>query len=293
MRTILAALAAITALILLLAFGPQKLLHKIPRDAPRYELTILATNDLHGHLDKLRELIPVIEEIREEREHVLLLDAGDIFRRGPNEDQQGRIEIELLNEMGYDAMALGNNEFALPNNFNTKDSAEILEETDAQIANIIKWADFPVLCANVKVESTDDYIAGTRPYIVEKVGSLDIGIIGVTSMKPANRKMEAVADKKFTPGDKAVKQQLPQVKEESDIQIVLSHAGYAVDKKMKDVSAVIGGDDHIKLKNYKNRYGVPITQGGGEENYNLSRLDLSFARVNGKWKLQSSRGRLY
>jgi len=293
MKTILVYLYSILSVLLLLIFNPRLLLQRIPKDAPRYELTILATNDMHGHLDKLRECIPLIEEIREERAHVLLLDAGDIFKRGPDEDQQGSGEVALLNQLKYDAMALGNGEFALPDNLYNKEGVDLLKETDAQIANIIKWADFPVLCANVKINDTGDYIEGTKPYIIQKTGDLKIGIIGVTSMKPADRKYEQVANKTFTPGDKAVKRILPKVREESDIQIVLSHAGFFVDQKMKDVSAVIGGDTHVKLNNYKNKYGVPITQGGGEENYNLSRLDLSFAQVNGKWKLQSSKGRLY
>ena len=264
-----------------------------PESAPTYELTILATNDLHGHIDTLPEYLTIIHQIRQEKENVLLLDAGDVFRRGPYEARQGAVEIELLNQMGYDAFVLGNNEFKVPGSVNSKYEAGTLAESDAQIANIIKWAKFPILCGNVTLKDTGAYIDGTSPYIVKEVGNLKVGIIGVTNMQPAENKLEMAADKRFVRGDRSVKWLLPKVKAESDIQIVLSHAGYSVDKKMQGVSAIIGGHDHIILENVKNKCSIPVTQGGGEDNHCLSRLDLTFAQQDGTWALHDFQHQLY
>jgi len=262
-------------------------------DNPTYELTILATNDLHGHISTMPEYLTIINQVRGERDHVLLLDAGDVFRRGPYQEYQGSVEIALFNQMGYNALVPGNNEFKVPGSPDSKDGAGTLEESDAQLADIIRWADFPVLCGNVTLKSTGAYIEGTRPWVIEVVGGLRIGIIGVTHMQPAENKLEMAADKNFVRGDLAVKQLLPEVREASDIQIVLSHAGLSTDKKIKNVSAVIGGHDHNILEDYKNRYGVPVTQGGGEDDHRLTRLDLTFALVDGAWVLQASQGMLY
>ena len=262
-------------------------------DNPTYELTILATNDLHGHIDTLPEYLTIINQVRTERDHVLLLDAGDVFRRGPYQEYQGSVEIALFNRMGYDALVLGNNEFKVPDSPDSKGGAGTLEESDAQLADIIRWASFPVLCGNVTLKGTGAYIEGTLPYVIAELGELRIGIIGVTHMQPAENKLEMAADKTFARGDLAVKQLLPEVREASDIQIVLSHAGLSTDKKMKNVSAVIGGHDHSILENYKNRHGVPVTQAGGEDDHRLSRLDLTFALIDGAWVLQTSRGTLY
>jgi len=264
-----------------------------PADPPTYELTILATNDLHGHIDTLPEYLTIINEVRDACEHVLLLDAGDAFRRGPYEEYQGSVEIALFNQMGHNAMALGNNEFKVPNSPDSTGWAGTLEESDAQIADIIRWAEFPILCGNVTLKDTGAYIEGAQPYVIEEVGALRIGIIGVTHMQPAENKLEMAVDKSFVRGDRAVKQLLPEVQAQSDIQIVLSHAGFYTDKKMKNVSAVIGGHDHSKLENFKNRYGVPVTQGGGEDDHCLVRLDLTFALIGGAWVLQTSKDQLH
>ena len=254
-----------------------------------YELTILATNDLHGHIEALPQYLTIINQVREEREHVLLLDAGDIFRRGPYSDYQGRVEIELFNQMGYNAIVLGNNEFKVSYySPDSKRGSGTLEEADAQIADIIKWADFPVLCGNVTLKNSGAYIDGVQPYIIEKLGDLNIGIIGITHMQPVKRKLDMAVDKNFIRGDLAVKQLLPEVQQLSDIQIVLSHASFFVDRRIRSVSAVIGGHDHFRLNNYKNMYGVYITQGGGVEKHRLVQLDLTFVLIENEWVIQTA-----
>jgi 5'-nucleotidase len=265
-------------------------------DQPRadvYTLTVLATNDIHGQIDFLPEYATIVKQIRDEQPNVLLLDVGDVFKRGPHEQHQGRIEIALFNHMGYDAMVLGNNEFKVPNSRHSTYNAGTLAESDAQIANLVKWADFPILCGNVTMKETGGYMDGVKPYIVKTVGALRVGIIGITSTQPADQRLDMAVDKVFIRGDQAVRQLLPAVREESDIQIVLSHAGFSIDERIENVSAVIGGHDHRILNDHKNIHGVPVTQGGGEIVYLLVRLDLNFVHDNGQWILQSSEHKLY
>jgi len=262
--------------------------------AQTYELTILATNDLHGHVDTLPQYLTIIKRVRAQKAHVLLLDGGDIFKRGPYEEQQGRVEIGLLNQMGCDAMVLGNNEFKAPNSPDSRDRAGTLEESDAQIARIAQWAAFPVLCGNVTLKESGGYIKGVQPYTVRQVGDLKIGIIGVTHTQPADRNLEMAADKEFVRGDLAVKALLPEVRENSDIQIVLSHAGVFVDMlRMRGVSAVIGAHTHVRLPRIRNIFRVPVTQGGGQTNHRLVQLDLTFTLKDGRWILQGFNSKLH
>ena len=256
---------------------------------PTYSLTILATNDIHGHFDTLPEYLTIIGRIRDERENVLLLDAGDFFKRGAYEMYRGEIEIDLFNRMGYDALVLGNNEFKVPG----VKGAGSLEASDSQIAHIVSWAEFPVLCGNVTRKDSGAYIQGTEPYIVRQIGGLNIGIIGVTNMEPADGNLKMAADKVFVPGHEAVAQLLPAVQQASDIQIVLSHAGILIDSQMENVSAVIGGHDHLKLENFRNAHNIPVTQGRGEAKHRLSRLDLFFVLENNEWVLTDSANTLY
>ena len=54
----------------------------------------------------------VIQKIRSEEKNVLLLDAGDFSQGTPYFNFfNGRVEIDAMNRMKYDAGTLGNHEF--------------------------------------------------------------------------------------------------------------------------------------------------------------------------------------
>ena len=85
------------------------------------KLVILHTNDTHSHLDPLRdgtggiiERAAFVDSVRkaEGPGKVLLLHAGD-FNQGTSYYTQmhGDLEVEMINAIGYDAIALGNHEF--------------------------------------------------------------------------------------------------------------------------------------------------------------------------------------
>ena len=77
------------------------------KEGETFELTILQTNDFHGHLDDIVTLddgtvhhnsianyATIIEDVRNEEENVLLTDGGDVFLRG--EFQAGQGDLETL-----------------------------------------------------------------------------------------------------------------------------------------------------------------------------------------------------
>ena len=87
------------------------------------KLTILHTNDMHSHihpftsgrnkgLGGMAQRATLIKKIRQENEHVLLLDAGDIFQGTPYFNfYGGELEFKLMSEMQYDAATIGNHDF--------------------------------------------------------------------------------------------------------------------------------------------------------------------------------------
>ena len=88
-------------------------------------LTILHTNDMHSHLDPfpldgsvnggmggVAARAQIINDIRSKNEHVLLLDAGDIFQGTPYFNfYKGEPEIKAMSLMKYDAVTIGNHDF--------------------------------------------------------------------------------------------------------------------------------------------------------------------------------------
>ena len=196
-----------------------------PQEGDKYELTIIHNNDVHGHMDWLPQFKTLIDQAREETENLLVLNGGDIFLRGPLQDQQGIPEMTVLNEIGYDAWVLGNNDFRVP------PEGGDTEAGNEQIQNLIELSNCPTLCANVTMKDSGELIDGVDPYIIKEVGGLDIGIIGVTSLKPQDREWEEVSDKVFESGEITVENLMEEVAPQTDINIVLSHTGLAVDTK--------------------------------------------------------------
>ncbi|WP_372367246.1 bifunctional UDP-sugar hydrolase/5'-nucleotidase [Candidatus Uabimicrobium sp. HlEnr_7] len=144
------------------------------------EITILHTNDCHGHVlpfdianqesvggisPRMTYVKKIRKQIAEKNQHLLLLDAGDLNTGDPFSDMlKGEPAIRIMNKMKYDAMAVGNHEFDLH-----------LEELRQQE----KIAKFPYLSANVVYKDTGELLF--RPYIIVKKGNVKIGIFGMTT----------------------------------------------------------------------------------------------------------------
>src|SRR6187431_206485 len=152
----------------------KSLLNELAADEKVYRLTVLHTNDVHSRIDPfpmdggtnqglggVAARAEIIEKIRSEEEHVLLLDAGDIFQGTPYFNfYKGDPEITLMNEMGYEASAIGNHDF------------------DGGIDGLARQAGrakFPFICANY--DFTDTPMNGkTIRYKIFEKGKMRIGV---------------------------------------------------------------------------------------------------------------------
>lgn len=189
-----------------------------------YNLTILHTNDTHSQVEPLEpgkrdeyaagyaRRIGMIEQMRQTDTNLILLDAGDFSQGTPYYNfYHGRIEIEAMNRMGYDAIMLGNHEF----DFGVDTLAEVL-----------KIAQFPVVCSNYDVTGT--VLEGVvLPYTIITRGELRIGVFGL-GVDPKG----LIAEKNFTPIQylepiPTAQQMADQLKsrEKCDVVICLSHLG--------------------------------------------------------------------
>lgn len=144
---------------------------------PQTTLTILHTNDTHSQVEPTDKKakkdanmggyarrMGLIAEERKADPNLLLLDCGDFSQGTPYFNYyHGRIEIDALNRMGYDAGTLGNHEF--DNGLDT-------------LAMVVKRANFPIVCANYNFAGTP--LEGlVKPYTIIKKGGLRIGVFGI------------------------------------------------------------------------------------------------------------------
>lgn len=80
------------------------------------DITILHTNDIHSHFENWprirRFLLAQQEQQRQAGQTVVTVDLGDAVDRAHplSEATRGRANVTLLNQIGYDAVTIGNNE---------------------------------------------------------------------------------------------------------------------------------------------------------------------------------------
>jgi len=154
-----------------------------PFESPKSEekdTVILHTNDVHGRIVEEKgvigdaKLATVIEQERaKSNQTTLVVDAGDAFQGLPiSNSTKGEARAEILNQMQYDAMAVGNHEF----DFGLDEAKKYKE--------ILK---FPLLSSNTYVNGARLFEAST---IVDKdktVEGDEFVVIGVTTPETATK----------------------------------------------------------------------------------------------------------
>ena len=252
-------------------------------------ITILHTNDVHSQIDPfpatdkrnpnqggVARRASLINLIRAENPHTLLLDAGDIFQGTPYFNfYGGELEIKLMSMMGYDAATIGNHDF------------------DNGIEGLYKQlphAKFQFISSNYDFSNTimDGHV---KPYSVFVKDGVRIGVFGLgielAGLVTAEMYKETVYNDPV-----GIAQDLSKklkTEEKCDIVICLSHLGYnykgedkisdlALAALTQDIDLFIGGHSHTFLKKptvTKNAVGKNVLVNQvGFAGINLGRIDF-------------------
>ena len=271
----------------LLAFPPKSI-----------KLTILHTNDMHSHIDPfsandskypgmggMRKMASIVEKIRKEEDHVLLLDAGDIFQGTPYFNKyKGEVELKIMSEMGYAASTMGNHDFDNGiNGFN----------------DVLSYANFPFLCSNYDFSNT--VLNGkTKKFITKTIGELKVGLFGIGIKLNGLVEKRLYKETQYYEPIEIANHYAEILKDElnCDIVICLSHLGYDYDsnkisdvklaKATKGIDIIIGGHTHTFLDTateLKNSSGdmVLVNQAGWGA-LCLGRIDVNFSNQSNSKK---------
>lgn len=143
------------------------------------EANILHTNDVHGRIVEEKgvigdaKLAAVIDEERAKNPSTLVVDAGDAFQGLPiSNSSKGEERAKILNEIGYDAMAVGNHEF----DFGLDEAKKYKE-----ILN------FPLLSSNTYINGARLFEASTIVDKDKNVVGDEFVVIGVTTPETATK----------------------------------------------------------------------------------------------------------
>ena len=226
----------------------------MPSCSRQRSLTIIHVNDTHSHLEVERsgeyegqggvlERAAFIDSVRraDGAENVLLLHAGD-FCQGSIYFSEfgGKVEVDLLNALGYDVVTLGNHEF---------------DNGLEALGDLLDSLKVPVALCNYDFSpfKAGKYI---KPYVIVEKAGLKIGVIGVL----CSRLKEMVA------GDTGnrlpefeliptVQKYADEIAPLCDLVIALTHIGYEehnpgdiLDQelcaKTRGIDLIVGGHSH-------------------------------------------------
>lgn len=283
-------------------------------------LTILHTNDTHGHLlpfsyadataatDRQMQGMRVhrniggiarratlVNRIRAEQKDrnipVWLMDAGD-YNEGTafSAEYHGEADVAAMNAVGYDFGTLGNHEFS---------------NSAAQVRKLIAATKYQVVSANIVDRATGQPLVA--PYVIRNVDGIRVAVFGLQTHEAASYRAGKEA---FDVTDEidAARKVVSALHSQADIIVLLSHAGEQMDARLAaavpDIDIIVGGHSHTRMADPRipyyrsddlrqaNAIGPLVVQAyqwGGE----LGRLDVVFARdEKGAWHVERYRERL-
>lgn len=225
---------------------------------PQKKITILHTNDVHSHIDAfgpedgrnpnkggVARRASLIESIRAENPHTLLLDAGDIFQGTPYFNYYGgELEFKLMSKLKYDVATIGNHDF---------------DNGIDGLYTQLPYADFKFVSANYNFKNTvmDTHV---KPYHIIIKDGIKIGIFGL------GIELKGLVDKNLYKETEYIDpveiaqdtSRILKEEEACDLIICLSHLGYNYsnsnkisDLKLarltKNIDLILGGHTHTFL----------------------------------------------
>jgi predicted DsbA family dithiol-disulfide isomerase len=251
-------------------------------------LTILYTGDTHAALypcdcplapeGGIARRATAIKQIRKQNPHVLLLDSGgafaggiyDEYTKGDELDKaRTRLYLEAMQQMGYDVLALGDEELGF--------GLDLMQELAAA-------STIPFVSANAIRRATGTPLVA--PYVIKEMNNTRIAVIGLTTLDAKSAIPAEVRDALEIRDPLAgLRQALGQINEtkRADLIIVLSHLGekksHELLEQFPEVDIVINGHRKDSLE-MSQRVGSGLLLQFSYQGRQLGRLDMELNERN-------------
>ena len=217
------------------------------------KIYIVSTNDMHANIDNFPQMAALIDSLRTAHPGLLVLGAGDNRSGNPINDRYAepcKPMYELMNAAGFNLSTFGNHEW---------------DGGPLALRNVLNWANFPFVCANVTFDDTLR-MRNVYPYTIFTVDALKIGIIGgiqlgengLPDFHPKNAN-----GSHFVPLNEVLQQNIDELHDCNAI-FLLSHCGYEEDREIAEqfpeLDAIFGGHSHTRVAEKQLVNNVMITQ---------------------------------
>lgn len=188
--------------------------------------------------------VTLFKELKEQHpDNMLALDCGDFSQGSVYYNLfKGEVEVKLMNQMQYDAVAIGNHEF----DFGMEN-----------MARLFRMAEFPIVCCNYDFTGTP--CEGlVKPYVVLKRNGLKIGIFGVAPQPKGLIVQHNYEGMRYITPAKAAQPIIDKLRhvENCDVVICLSHLGWGNEPEQDQdfishtsgIDVLLGGHTHTYFK---------------------------------------------
>ena len=204
-------------------------------------IVILYENDVHCAVEGYSKLAAMKNELKSEYEYVGVVSSGDFVQGGTlGAVSKGEYIVELMNLVGYDAIAPGNHEF---------------DYTISRITELYELSETKYISCNfAKIGEEKTYF---EPYTIVSYGDVDIAYIGIitpetiTSARPSqfrNENGEIIYTFNESRLYELVQESIDEATEDgADYVIALSHIGYDESGELNDVTDVIENTDGLDV----------------------------------------------
>ncbi len=202
------------------------------------------------------QLINAVDTLRSEDEDLILLDSGDFFNTYTLPEANA-VMTSLAASLKYDAMTPGDQEY--------------VEELPFLQKEVEKYR-LPLINCNIYLKKNSRL--QFKPYEIISRKGLRIGVVGVTP--PSS--FDFIEDREIRVRHiyPLMEKYLAEIKSQSDLVVLLSHAGFAenmrIAEKFPDIRIIIGG--HTQEKDAREHGEQMVVQAGQDGEY-LGVLTLS------------------
>ncbi len=231
-------------------------------------ITILHTNDLHSHFENWprirRYLKTTRQQVMADGATVYTFDLGDhVDRVHPvSEATNGQQNIQLMNQIGYDGVTIGNNEG--------------LGFVRAQLDHLYDHANFPVILGNLRIPDTHelpDWAIDHR--LLTTAAGTRLLVLGLTAPYHLTYPLAGWQILDVQPTLAAL---LHRFAGQFDVCVLLSHLGLDVDrllsKRFPQVTVIIGSHTHHLLPHGEHDHQSLLAAAGKFGRY-IGKIELS------------------
>ena len=240
------------------------------------KIYIVSTNDMHANIDNFPQMAALIDSLRTAHPGLLVFGAGDNRSGNPINDRYAepcKPMYELMNAAGFNLSTFGNHEW---------------DGGPLALRNVLNWANFPFVCANVTFDDTLR-MRNVYPYTIFTVNDLKIGVIGgiqlgengLPDFHPKNAN-----GSHFVPLNEVLQQNIDELHDCNAI-FLLSHCGYEEDREIAEqfpeLDAIFGGHSHTRVAEKQLVNNVMITQAEAKVKFvTLSTFTFKDGKLVGK-----------